>query len=56
MDKFRFSARAYHRLLKVARTIADIADSETIQTAHITEALSYRSLPLFDQSQNAVQI
>ena len=56
MDKFRFSARAYHRILKVARTIADLADSKTIQTAHITEALSYRSLPLFDQSQNVVQI
>jgi magnesium chelatase family protein len=48
MDKFRFSARAYHRILKVARTIADLADHETLQTTHITEALSYRTLPLFE--------
>ena len=38
-----FSARAYHRLLKVARTIADMDDSETIQKRHIGEALSYRA-------------
>lgn len=48
MDKFRFSARAYHRILKVARTIADLSDCDTLQTTHITEALSYRTLPLFE--------
>ena len=44
MDKFKLSARAYHRILKVARTIADLADSEQIHTAHISEAVSYRSM------------
>ena len=38
-----FSARAYHRILKVARTIADMDDSGTIQKHHIGEALSYRA-------------
>ena len=36
------SARAYHRTLKVARTIADLADSEAIKKEHLTEAVSYR--------------
>ena len=44
MNRFKLSARAYHRILKVSRTIADIADEETIRIAHLTEALSYRSM------------
>lgn len=41
-DRFKLSARAYHRVIRVARTIADLDTSETIKSAHIAEALSYR--------------
>jgi len=44
IDKFGLSARAYARVLKVARTIADIEDHESIQPAHLSEAMQYRSL------------
>lgn len=43
-NKFGFSARAYHRILKVARTIADIAEVEQIDTAQVSEALMLRKL------------
>ncbi len=51
MDKFRLSARAYHRILKVARTIADLADSDSITTVHIGEALNYRAMDRWQAGQ-----
>ncbi|RUX75817.1 ATP-binding protein, partial [Mesorhizobium sp. M7A.F.Ca.US.005.03.1.1] len=41
-EKLAFSARAYHRVLKVARTLADLDASETVGRIHLAEAISYR--------------
>ena len=49
IDQLGLSVRAYHRVLRVSRTIADLAEAETINKQHLVEALGYRQ-PGFDSS------
>jgi magnesium chelatase family protein len=44
MDKLQLSARAYHRILKLARTIADMEPAKTISSRHLSEAINYRRI------------